>query len=135
VVPDKLKPITVDYKKALAGILLKYQERIFHYQKMLNERHPSALESGFLAEAANFLENSLNIKPPESQYYTEKEDLYQYLREEYNRPVRVCGMVKNEGEPGGGPFWTVNPDYTVSLQIVESSQIEPDSVQQQKILQ
>ncbi|HZH73391.1 MAG TPA: DUF4301 family protein [Mariniphaga sp.] len=135
VVPDRLKQITVDYKKALAGILLKYQQKVFSYQKILNERHPSALESGFLAEAANFLENALNTMPAEEQYYTEKEDLYHYLKEKYNRPVRVCGMVKNEGEPGGGPFWALNPDYTISLQIVESSQIDTDSMQQQKLLQ
>lgn len=134
VVPDRLKPVTVKYKKALAGILLKYQDKIFRYQKFLNERHSSGLESGFLAEAANFLENTLNTKPAESQYYTEKEELLQYLKEKYNRPIRICGMVKNEGEPGGGPFWAVNPDMTVSLQIVESSQIDPESVQQQKIL-
>jgi hypothetical protein len=118
----------------LAGILLKYQEKIFRYQKILNERHPATLESGFLAEAANFLENTLNTKPPENQYYTEKEELFHYLKEKYNRPVRVCGMVKNEGEPGGGPFWAENADGTVSLQIAESSQIDPDSVQQQTIL-
>ncbi len=134
VVPDRLKAPGIEYKKALGGLLFKYQEKIFRYQKLLNERHPAGLESGFLAEAANFLENTLNTKPPESQYYTEKEELYQYLKEKYNRPVRICGMVKNEGEPGGGPFWTVNPDQTISLQIVESSQIDPDSVQQQKIL-
>jgi hypothetical protein len=134
VVPDRLKDVTVEYKKVLAGVLLKYQEKIFRYQKMLNERSPAGLESGFLAEAANFLENTLNTKPPGSQYYTEKDELHQYLREKYNRPLRVCGMVKNQGEPGGGPFWAKNPDGTVSLQIVESSQIEPESVQQQNIL-
>jgi hypothetical protein len=134
VVPDRLKTATVEYKKALAGILLKYQEKIFRYQKMLNERSPAGLESGFLAEAANFLEYTLNTKPPGSQYYTEKDELYQYLREKYNRPLRVCGMVKNQGEPGGGPFWAKNPDDTVSLQIVESSQIDPENIQQQNIL-
>jgi len=134
VVPDKRKQLTVDYKKALAGVLLRSQEKMFRYQKLLNERHPSALDSGFLAEASNFLENTLNVQPPESQYYTEKEELYHYLREKYNRPLRVCGMVKNEGEPGGGPFLAKNPDDTVSLQIVESSQIDPESVQQQNIV-
>ena len=134
VVPDHRKQTTVDYKKALAGVLLRYQEKMFHYQKTLNERHPAALDSGFLAEASNFLENTFNIQPPENQYYTEKEELYHYLREKYNRPLRVCGMVKNEGEPGGGPFLARNPDYTISLQIVESSQIEPESVQQQNIV-
>lgn len=133
VVPDRLKQSTVAYKKALAGVLLKYQEKIFRYQKTLNEKHPVSLESAFLAEAANFLENTLNTKPPENQYYTEKEELYHYLREKFNRPLRVCGMVKNEGEPGGGPFWAKNPDGTISLQVVESSQIDPESVQQQTI--
>ncbi|MGM0621821.1 MAG: DUF4301 family protein [Bacteroidota bacterium] len=134
VVPDHLKQVTIDYKKALAGVLLKFQEKIFRYQKFLNERHPSALDSAFLAEAANFLEHTLNVKPPRNQYYTEKEELYHYLREKYNRPFRVCGMVKNEGEPGGGPFLALNPDDTVSLQIVESSQVDPESVQQQNIV-
>ncbi len=134
VVPDHLKQATIDYKKALAGVLLKHQDKLFTYQKELNEKHPVALESGFLAEAANFLENTLNTKPAENQYYTEKEELYYYLKEKYNRPLRVCGMVKNEGEPGGGPFWATNADGTVSLQVVESSQIDPDSVQQQNIV-
>lgn len=133
VVPDRLKLPTINYKKALAGVLLKYQEKLFYYQKELNEKHPVALGSAFLAEAANFLENTLNTKPAENQYYTEKEQLYHYLKEKMNRPLRVCGMVRNEGEPGGGPFWAQNPDETVSLQVVESSQIDPDSVQQQNI--
>lgn len=134
VVPDRIKQATIDYKKALAGVLLKHQEKLFTYQKELNEKHYTALESAFLAEVANFLENTLNTKPASSQYYTEKEELYQYLKEKLNRPLRVCGMVKNEGEPGGGPFWAENPDGTISLQVVESSQIDPDSVQQQNIV-
>lgn len=133
VVPDHLKKPTIDYKKAIAGILLHYQQIIFGYQKELNEKHPTALDSGFLAEAANFLENELNVKPPVNHYYTEKDELCHYLREKYNRPIRVCGMVKNEGEPGGGPFLAVNSDGTVSLQVVESSQIDPANGQQQAI--
>jgi hypothetical protein len=133
VVPDRLKPITYTYKKALAGVLLSYQKHIFEYQQQLNEKHPTALESGFLAEAANFLENTLNVKPAENQYYTEKEELYHYLKEKYNRPIRVCGMVRNEGEPGGGPFWARNSDGTVSLQIAESVQIDHGNPIQAKI--
>ncbi|MFV0589862.1 MAG: DUF4301 family protein [Draconibacterium sp.] len=133
VVPDRLKKATIDYKKALAGVLLKHQLKLFIYQKELNEKHPVALQSGFLAEVANFLENTLNTKPASNQYYTEKDELYYYLKEKLNRPLRVCGMVRNEGEPGGGPFWALNQDGTVSLQVVESSQIDPESVQQQNI--
>src|SRR6056297_3281493 len=134
VVPDRLKKITFDYKKALAGMLLEYQEKLFYFQKELNEKHPVALESSFLAEAVRFLSDTMNITPPEDLYYTEKENLYHYLKEKMNRPLRVCGMVRNEGEPGGGPFLAKNPDGSVSLQVVESSQIDPDSVQQQNIV-
>jgi hypothetical protein len=134
VVPDRLKDPTVLYKKVLAGVLLHYQEKIFGYQQMLQERFPNTLESGFLAEAANFLENSLRVKPPVNLYYDEKEDLVQYLKEKFDRPFRVCGMVKNEGEPGGGPFFARNPDGTVSLQIAESAQIDHKDPVQVKIL-
>lgn len=133
VVPDRLKETTVEYKKAIAGVLLKNLEQLFFYQQELNEKHPAALDHATLAAAASFMENTLNTKPAENQYYTEKEELYHYLKEKYNRPLRVCGMVKNEGEPGGGPFWAKNADGTVSLQVVESSQIDPGSVQQQTL--
>lgn len=134
VVPDTIKDLIVEFKKALAGILLDYQEKIFKYQSELNEKHYTALSSAFLAEAANFLENTLHTKPAENHYYTEKEALYHYLRKKYNRPVRICGMVWNEGEPGGGPFWARNPDHTVSLQIVERSQINMQNSRQARIV-
>ena len=134
VVPDYLKEETVNYKKALAGLLLDYQQKIFEYQQVLDSRHYSALDSAFFAEAANFLENILNTKPPHDQYYTEKEELYHYLKAKFNRPIRVCGMVKNEGEPGGGPFWSKNSDGSVSLQVVESSQIDMSNTQQKELV-
>lgn len=124
VAPDQLKKPTVESKKALAGILLSLQEQIFNYQKILNEHEPDDLESGFYAELSNFLENVLNITPPRNQFSSEKEELYQYFSKKINRPLRVCGMVKNQGEPGGGPFFARNGDGSVSLQIVESSQID-----------
>ena len=133
VVPDNLKDETVKYKKALAGLLLNYQKRIFSYQQILDERHYTALDSKFYSEAASFLENVLNVSPPTNQYYSEKEELYYYLKSKFNRPIRVCGMVKNEGEPGGGPFWTKNADDSVSLQIAESVQIDMKNEQQKTI--
>jgi len=135
VVPDYLKPETVKYKKALAGLLLNYQKRIFNYQQILDERHYTALDSKFYAEASGFLENVLNVKPPKNHYYSEKEELYHYLKQKFNRPIRVCGMVKNEGEPGGGPFWAKNADGSVSLQIVESVQVDLANEQQKDIVQ
>lgn len=133
VVPDRLKKDTYDYKKALAGLLINLQEKIFYYQEKFDSHHYYALNSAFFAEASNFLENVLNVRPPSDNYYTEKEDLYHYLKGKYNRPIRVCGMVKNEGEPGGGPFFAVNSDGSVSLQIAESSQIDPVDETQQVI--
>lgn len=133
VVPDRLKKPTIDYKKALAGVLLNLQEEIFYYQKMLDTTPYSALDSAFYAEAANFLENVMNIIPPHDQYYSEKEELFYYFKKKFNRPVRVCGMVKNLGEPGGGPFFALNRDGSVSLQIVESSQIDFNDTEQASI--
>ncbi len=130
VVPDRLKEPTYTYKKLLAGLLLQYQERLYFFQKELNEKFSHSLDSKFLAEAAAFLENSLNTKPAADHYYTEKEELVLYLKEKFNRPLRVCGMVKNLGEPGGGPFWATNSDGTVSLQIAESVQIDYSDPQQ-----
>ena len=124
VVPDQFNKSTIDSKKALAGILISLQEQIFNYQKILNEHRPGDLESGFYAELSNFLENVLNITPPKNLYSKDKEELFHYFSKKINRPVRVCGMVKNQGEPGGGPFFAMNSDGSISLQIVESSQID-----------
>ncbi|MFV0378616.1 MAG: DUF4301 family protein [Mangrovibacterium sp.] len=133
VVPDYLKPETVTYKKALAGLLLNIQKRIFAYQQVFDTHHYYALDSVFLSEAASFAENVLNIKPASNQYYTEKEELYHYLKNKFDRPIRICGMVRNEGEPGGGPFWAMNSDGTVSLQVVESSQIDFSDPEQKEL--
>jgi hypothetical protein len=124
VTPDRLKRPTVEFKKALAGILITLQEQIFSYQKILNEHQPDTLQNGFYAELANFVENVLNITPPAQLIRSNKTELYQYLSKKINRPLRVCGMVKNAGEPGGGPFFAVNSDGSISLQIAESSQID-----------
>ncbi|MGV8090792.1 MAG: DUF4301 family protein [Mangrovibacterium sp.] len=134
VAPDYLKPVITNYKKALAGLLLKLQQSIFNYQRVFDTHHYYSLDSVFLAEAANFLENILHVHPPENQYYTEKEDLFYYLRSKFDRPIRICGMVRNQGDPGGGPFWARNNDGSISLQIVESSQVDVNDPDQKDIL-
>jgi len=124
VVPDWLKKTTVDFKKALAGVLLSLQEQIFAYQKIFSENPPDHLDYGFYAEVASFVENILNVTPTLNLLRSSKEELFQYLLKKIDRPIRVCGMVKNQGEPGGGPFFALDSDRTISPQIAESSQID-----------
>lgn len=112
VTTDARRGDTVLYKKALAGVLLALQERIFEYLMALE------VPGAELEPIAAFIENELCVKLPKD-YGTP------LLRRVLNRPIRVCGMVRNEGEPGGGPFWVTAPDGSQSLQIAESSQIAP----------
>ena len=123
VVPNRLKEQTVRYKMALALLLSEFQERIFGYLRLLEKKH-EFISDQQIAEIIEFTKKELCTEPAENQYYTNKSTLTHYLFSKLNRPIRVCGMVKNEGEPGGGPFWAKNADGTVSLQVVESSQID-----------
>ena len=122
VVPDRLKAHTVRYKKAIAGLLISYKNIIFDYINKIEESE--AIDEEFLNEILDFTKNELCILPPSSLNVKKSKDLSDYLLKVLNRPIRVCGMVKNQGEPGGGPFWAENSDGTTSLQVVESSQID-----------
>ena len=115
VTTDAQRGDTVRYKKVLAGVLLELQEQAFEYLRALE------VEGCELAPIAEFIEKRLCVKLP-AEYDAA------LLRAVLDRPIRVCGMVRNEGEPGGGPFWVGNPDGTESLQIAESSQIGPDDM-------
>ncbi|MBR2318503.1 MAG: DUF4301 family protein [Bacteroidaceae bacterium] len=120
VVPDRLKPDTVTYKKLLAGILVDRQKRAYAYLRLLDGGNCTAEQ---LAEMKSFLRNDMQCISTEVDSL-EGDALVAYLRRKLDRPMRVCGMVKNVGEPGGGPFLAYNQDGTVSLQILESSQID-----------
>ena len=128
VIQNNSKKITL-YKKALAGILIELQQQIFQY---LNEIDKA--EVALLDEIQAFAENNLNIVLQEnfSEYTIEYK--MNYLKNILNRPIRICGMVKNEGEPGGGPFWVRDVKGNLSLQIVESSQVDLENATQVKIL-
>ena len=110
VVPDRLKADTVIYKKLLAGVLVTLQKQAFEYLEQLET-------------IIRFVQQQLRCRRTDLKEL-EDADLVIYLRKKLNRPMRVCGMVKNVGEPGGGPFLAYNPDGTISLQILESSQID-----------
>ena len=120
VVPDKMKGDTVLYKKLIAGVLVALQQKTFSYLQLLDSgkyTHDQVLE------ILQFLQKNLHCKNPEVKNLEDSE-LAIYLKKKLNRPMRVCGMVKNVGEPGGGPFLAYNSDGTISLQILESSQID-----------
>ena len=119
VVPDSLKDVTVTYKKLIGGLLIHLQSQAFAY---LRELENEQISDAKLAVITQFCESKLNNHHPDIKSL-KGNDLRQYLYNKLNRPIRVCGMVKNAGEPGGGPFLTVNEDDTVSPQILESSQI------------
>jgi hypothetical protein len=117
VVPDRLKPETVEWKQVIAGVLVTLQQKAFNYLRILDGT-PTDTQ---LAEIAQFVEHELCCQPKGNKVDAA------YLRCKLNRPMRVCGVVKNVGEPGGGPFLTYNQDGTVSLQILESSQIDTNN--------
>ena len=119
VVPDKLKENESKYKKLLAGVLINLQQRAYGYVDLLKSGKYSTKD---LEEIALFSEKEL-CTASNNDFSTDKA-LADYLLAKLDRPFRVCGMVKNEGEPGGGPFITINSDGTASLQILESSQID-----------
>ncbi len=129
VVPDRLKEATILYKKVLAGILIGYQQRIFSCLEFLDE---GLDDEKTMDEIDRFLQEELCINPPIGMEHLNSSEKREYFANKLNRPVRVCGMVRNEGEPGGGPFWARNADGTVSLQIVESSQIDFGNPDQKK---
>jgi hypothetical protein len=120
VVPDSLKTSTIIHKKLIAGILVKVQKQSFAY---LQELENSAISRAKMDIIAQFCMAKLNNYHHNTQSLSDS-DLRNYLIHKLNRPIRVCGMVKNTGEPGGGPFITVNQDGTASPQILESSQID-----------
>lgn len=130
VVPDNRKEITVRYKKMLAGILIDTCEKINNYIGLLEGRQ---LTNDLEEEVGRFIQSELCIHLPPKKMNSE--DRKKLFLKKLNRPVRVCGMVKNTGEPGGGPFWAYNRDGSVSLQIVETTQIDLKDMLQRTILE
>ncbi|TXD83695.1 DUF4301 family protein [Subsaximicrobium wynnwilliamsii] len=138
VVVYKYKNEVVKYKKILAGVLLEVQESAFEYLRVLDAKALSKLSAEAAEEKIQeirvFLETKMSVKvSSEFEKYKTRFQV-EYLAEKLNRPIRVCGMVKNEGEPGGGPFWVKDENGSVSLQIVESAQINAKNKIQKKIL-
>ncbi|MCD8305426.1 MAG: DUF4301 family protein [Prevotella sp.] len=120
VVPDRLKGDTTEYKQLLAGILISLQKKAFGYLETLDS---GCYNHEKLEEMIRFLQRNLFCRRYDIKELEDTE-LVIYLKKKLNRPMRVCGMVRNVGEPGGGPFIAYNSDGTTSLQILESTQID-----------
>ncbi len=117
VVPDCLKKETVIYKKALAGLLIQTKDTVHSYLRELE----LGVNEDRLKVILDYAQKRFGVM------VTSQKELCDAL----NKPIRVCGMVKNEGEPGGGPFWVKTKEVGQSVQIVESSQIDADNAVQQ----
>ena len=131
IVPDRLRDTTYLYKKAFGGLLLKLQEQVFNNLDILDEGNPTEDE---IKEIESFAKNELNIFIPDAYEGYDKMEKIDFLFNKLNRPMRICGMVKNEGEPGGGPFWVKGNDGSKSLQVVESSQMDLKNDGQKEIV-
>ncbi|RZJ66544.1 MAG: DUF4301 family protein [Flavobacterium sp.] len=131
VIQNHIDIITL-YKKALGGILIELQERIFDYLKRIDSGY---IEPGDIDEMMTFLKKKLSITVMSDFSKFTNENKIAYIKQKLNRPLRVCGMVKNEGEPGGGPFWVRGQQGNISLQIVETSQVELQNPQQVSIIE
>ena len=129
VVLDRLKADTVTYKQVIAGVLVSLQDKAFEYLRLLDE---GTYNHEKLEEMIRFVQRDLCCRKHDIKELEDAE-LVIYLRSKLNRPMRVCGVVKNVGEPGGGPFLTYNQDGTVSLQILESSQIDKSNTEYMKM--
>lgn len=129
IVPDRLRKTTYTYKKVLASHLIKLQKQCFEYLKILEGK----VDGKKLDMIANYAKKKLMIHLPDSfENHDARKD---FLFKKLNRPMRTCGMVKNEGEPGGGPFWVENAQNEISLQVVEGSQMNLSIADQKEIAQ
>ena len=130
VAPDHLKKQTIQWKKILGGYLLRAQQPVHRHLDGLQKK---GLNKKSQAAALDFLREFLFVPDPEGFWKWAAETRRDFLLRKLNRPLRVCGVVKNQGEPGGGPFWVRGKDGSLSLQIVEKAQVDLDSEEQHEL--
>ncbi len=130
ILPDRLRGPTITWKKMLGGLLVEIEKNVHECvrQLMMGSRDRTLLE-----RAMDFASQRLLIQEPKSFKQWTADEKKDFLLSRLSRPLRVCGMVRNEGEPGGGPFWVEGKDGNLSLQIVESAEVDPRSSEQQEI--
>jgi ribosomal protein S17E len=127
---SSLEKETTYYKKLLAGYLLHLRTKTFDYLEVLEKDH---VDESTKEEIEKFLTEELAAVLPKDYHKYKTRYQLEHLHDQLNRPLRVCGMVKNEGEPGGGPFWVRNQRGELSIEIVESAQMDKSDPRQKKI--
>ena len=130
IIQNNVETVTL-CKKALAGILIRLQQQVFTYLKAIDANQ---IHENDIAEIITFLKEELHIEMSKGFQKFTLENKILKIKTKLDRPIRVCGMVKNEGEPGGGPFWVRDTKGKLSLQIVETSQVDLSNPKQEKIL-
>jgi len=129
VAPDRLKPIRIKYKQLIGGLLLDRINIIHSFLKRLDQGLTNELKN----EIIDFVKNYISPYKAHDLETSNKYDFIRSCQKLLNRPVRVCGMVVNTGEPGGGPFWVRNTNGEISKQIIESSQVDMENEEQKDI--
>lgn len=130
VVPDARRDVTVRYKQVIGGVLMQARDKVEKYLELIESGSCTEAQVG---EMVDFMRDTLNIRDAKLDKIN-GEELVSYVKAKLDRPLRVCGMVKNEGEPGGGPFITYNSDGSTSPQILESTQIDPSKPEYAEML-
>lgn len=132
VVPERSLHEIATWKEILAGYLLKIQAKAFSFSRMLVD---GTVDHDLLKRVQAFLETGLNVHFPDAFPGYSLEEQIAVLKDKLGRPIRVCGMVRNEGDVGGGPFWTIDSMGNESLQIVESAQVDLENEHQKLIFE
>jgi hypothetical protein len=132
VAPDRNKNMRVNHKQILCGVLLEIRAKVYYFLHLLNSNEK--LERTRMDSMVSFLQERMGIATPDMLESWDALELRQWLISTMNRPIRVCGMVRNEGEPGGGPFYVKTESGEISLQIVEMSQIDMNNMEQAELV-
>ncbi len=131
VAPESERSDKVFYKKVLAGYLLYIRYHVYEYLRILDKENVS---EDIIGRISGFIKKELSRDLADNFHLLDMADKAAYLKSILNRPIRVCGMVKNQGEPGGGPFFVMDSNGDISLQIVESSQINHKDARQESLM-
>jgi hypothetical protein len=130
IIPERLCDKIIPYKKMLGGLALQTRDQIFDILKRMEKEKINEEQIELITE---YCRDKINIVFPPEYYDSPSQKRQKLIFSLLNRPLRVCAMVRNTGEPGGGPFWVEENNKTQTLQIVESAHVNKNNASQMKI--